>query len=111
MVQCGIAGTQIETNMANVVDLPDGTQRFEFWDKWTFASALTEKSIESFAAEQMTTNIELIDNDGTISFFVTFKSLEQRLKLPNGDGPRARRGSNYVHVDLRCQRRLRLLRR
>jgi hypothetical protein len=83
--QCGIPGTQIETKMANVVDLPDGTQRFEFWDEWTFTSALTGKSIESFAAEQMTTNIEPIDNgDGTISFFFTFKGLEQRLKLPNG---------------------------
>jgi hypothetical protein len=83
--QCDIPGMQVETFMANVVDLPDGTRRFEFWDRWIFTSALTGKSIESFAAEQMTTNVEPIVNpDGTVSFFFTFKGLEQRLKLPNG---------------------------
>jgi hypothetical protein len=83
--QCDIPGTQVETFMANVVDLPDGTRRFEFWDRWIFTSALTGKSIESFAAEQMTTNVEPIDNgDGTVSFFFSFTGLEQRLKLPNG---------------------------
>ena len=83
--QCDIPGTQVETFMANVTDLPDGTRRFEFWDRWTFTSALSGKSIESFAAEQMTTNTAPIDNgDGTVSFFFTFTGLEQRLKLPNG---------------------------
>jgi hypothetical protein len=83
--QCDIPGTQVETFMANLVDLPNGTRRFEFWDLWVFTSALTGKSIESFAAEQMTTNLEPIVNpDGTVSFFFTFTGLEQRLKLPNG---------------------------
>jgi hypothetical protein len=83
--QCDIPGMQVDTFMANVVDLPDGTRRFEFWDRWVFTSALTGKSIESFAAEQMTTNVAPIDNgDGTVSFVFTFTGLEQRLKLPNG---------------------------
>jgi hypothetical protein len=83
--QCDIPGTQVETSMANVEELPNGTRRFEFWDRWTFTSALSGKSVESFAAEQMTTNIDPIENaDGTVSFFFTFKGLEQRLKLPNG---------------------------
>jgi hypothetical protein len=83
--QCDIPGKQVETFMANVEELPNGTRRFEFWDMWTFTSALSGKSVESFAAEQMTTNIDPIENaDGTVSFFFTFKGLEQRLKLPNG---------------------------
>jgi hypothetical protein len=83
--QCDIPGTQDETFMSHVQELPNGTQRFEFWDRWTFTSALTGKSIESFSAEQMTTNVDPIENaDGTVSFFFTFKGLEQRLKLPNG---------------------------
>ncbi len=83
--QCDIPGTQVETFMANVTDLPDGMRGFEFWDRWTFTSDLTGKSIESFAAEQMTENVDPIVNaDGTVSFFFAFKGLEQRLKLPNG---------------------------
>jgi len=83
--QCDIPGTQVETFMANVEELPNGTRRFEFWERWVFTSALTGKSIESFAAEQMTTNVDPIENgDGTVSFFFTFNGLEQQLKLPNG---------------------------
>ena len=83
--QCDIPGTEVETFMANVEELPNGTRRFEFWDRWTFTSALSGKSVESFAAEQMTTNIDPIENpDGTVSFFFTFEGLEQELKLPNG---------------------------
>jgi hypothetical protein len=84
--QCDIPGTEVETFMANVTDLPNGTRRFEFWDRWIFTSALTRKSIESFAAEQMTTNVDPIDDgDGTVSLIFHFTGLEQRLKLPNGE--------------------------
>ena len=31
--QCDIPGTQVETFMANVEELPNGTRRFEFWDR------------------------------------------------------------------------------
>jgi hypothetical protein len=83
--QCGIAGSQVETFMVNGHEFAGNKVTLEIWDSWTFTATATGKSIESFAAEQQTSNVDPIDNgDGTVSFVFTFKGLEQRLKLPNG---------------------------
>jgi hypothetical protein len=82
--QCDIPGTTVDSQWGDVQIFADRAT-MEAKERYTFTSALTGKSFESFAALQETSNTSPIDNgDGTVGFVFTFKGLEQQIRLPNG---------------------------
>jgi len=82
--QCDIPGSTVDTQWGDVQISADRV-KMEAKERYTFTSALTGKSFESFSALQSTSNNAPIENgDGTVSFVFAFEGLEQQIRVPNG---------------------------
>jgi len=82
--QCGIAGSSYDSGMDNIQVFADGTFKDEFTLKYVFTSDATGKSFEIHVAQQMTSTLEVVNPDGSMTFIDTFKGLPEQIKIPNG---------------------------